>query len=79
MVGQAGMGRVRGTRDAPVASAKPVLMELVYSRLGHLMPLAESFWTVVVLTEPDLEAALVRDGIDLYLLVYAVVDGIAGV
>ena len=79
MVGQAGMGRVRGTRDAPVASAKPVLMKLVYLRLGHPVPLAESFWAVVVLTEPDLEAALVRDGIDLSLLVYAVVDGIAGV
>ena len=33
----------------------------------------------VELTEPDLEAALVRDGFDLYLLIYAVVDGIAGV
>ena len=73
------MGRVRGTRGVPVASAKPVLMELVYSRLGHPVPLAESYWAVVVLTEPDLEAALVRDGFDLYLLIYAVVDGIAGV
>ena len=37
------MGRVRGTRDAPVAGVRLVPMELARLRLGHLMPSTKIF------------------------------------
>ena len=46
---------------------------------GPSYAIDQNLRVAVELTEPDLEAAFVRDGIDLCLLVYAIVDGIAGV
>ena len=46
---------------------------------GPSYAIDQNLRVAVELTEPDLEAAFVRDGIDLCRLVDAIVDGIAGI